>query len=176
MKTQSFKRLAQNNSEDARKYASAAVFAHQCACGVPAETARTQAEDAAQEGLLRVLRGKSKKYKSGKHFVHTVARAAINWAISEYGRKKGAAPLGEHDPCDPGSLDDGTDDNTPALDLLRAATAKLPAPDRELLRLKYEENLTLEDIADKTGSTLNRVWYRLEKIRQKLKREIEAKM
>ncbi len=165
--------MVQAHAEEGRRYAFAAVVAHQCRCGVPVEVARGRAEEAAQEGLLRVVRNTSRKYKSAKHFLHTVSRAAINWAISEYGRKKGAAPLGELDPCDPASVDSGGDDSTEKLDRLRAATAKLSEDDRELLRLKYEEDRTLEDIAELFGSTLNRVWYRLEKVRQKLKREIE---
>ncbi|MBM3981970.1 MAG: sigma-70 family RNA polymerase sigma factor [Planctomycetes bacterium] len=162
-------------AEACRKYAFNVAFARLCSHGTPLEVARDRAEEAAQEAYLRLhARGGRARYSSDAHYKNAMARAAVNWLIS-YVRKRAPGALGEHDPCDPISLFDRADtDNDCTLELLRAALADLPSADRDLIRLKYEKNLTLQQIARRQSSTLNKVWYRLNTIRDQLRRKIEG--
>jgi RNA polymerase sigma factor (sigma-70 family) len=144
-------------------------------CRTHQNTAQHRAEVAAHEGLLRVLEYYSASaFQSRAHFHNTVVRVALNWAITEYGRRCGGnpLPLGEFDLADPGSEpeENWTDD---CMKQFLAAFGKLDREDRELLVLKFVEGRTLEDIAERTGSTLNRVWYRINALRERLRREIE---
>lgn len=163
-------------AESCRKFAFNVAFARLCSHGTPLEVARDRAEEAAQEAYLRLHeRGGRARYSSDAHYRNALARAAVNWIISHYVRKKAPGALGEHDPCDPISLFDSADTNNDrAIELLRAALAALPDPDRDLIRLKYEKNLTLQQIARRQNSTLNKVWYRLNAIRDQLRRKIEG--
>jgi RNA polymerase sigma factor (sigma-70 family) len=163
-------------AEASRKYAFNVAFARLCSHGTPLEVARDRAEEAAQEAYLRLHeRGGRARYSSDAHYKNALARAAVNWIISRYVRKKTPGALGEHDPCDPISLFDSADtSNDRALELLRAALTDLPTEDRDLVRLKYEKNLTLQQIARRQHSTLNKIWYRLNTIRDQLRRKIEG--
>ena len=48
-----------------------------------------------------------------------------------------------------------------ALGMMRLLLAELPRADRELVRLKYHENLKYQDISKRTGITVGNVGYRL---------------
>jgi RNA polymerase sigma factor (sigma-70 family) len=144
-------------------------------CRTHPHTAQQRAETAAQEGLIRVLEHyPASTFQTAGHFRNTVTRAAINWAITEYGRKADGAPvpLGEYDLADPSTEpeENWTDE---CLKQFRAAFEKLGAEDRELLRLKFVEGWTLERIAGHLNTTLHRVWYRLNSLRQQLRQELE---
>jgi RNA polymerase sigma-70 factor (ECF subfamily) len=77
---------------------------------------------------------------------------------------------------DGGGQSAGTDDDTPEVQLLRieaAATLRqlmeeLGETDRQLLRLKYFENLKYREISDRTGLSIGNVGYRLSHILKEL--------
>ena len=60
--------------------------------------------------------------------------------------------------------------------LARECVAELPGPMRELLALRYREELPVEQIADQMRRTQTWVWQVLFRLRQQLKACIEGKL
>lgn len=56
---------------------------------------------------------------------------------------------------------DATVGRMEAVGMVRMLVAELPDTDRELVRLKYEENLKYEEISKRTGMSVGNVGYRL---------------
>ncbi len=58
--------------------------------------------------------------------------------------------------------------------LVREAVARLPRRDVEILLLKYTENWSYEQLAQRLGATESAVESRLHRAREKLRRELTA--
>jgi RNA polymerase sigma factor (sigma-70 family) len=102
-----------------------------------------------------------------------LARAAINWATSEYGRKAAPQSL-DFEP--PNREPDSGKDNEECVAFLTNAMDELDGGDRELLYLAYVEVWTLEEIAEEKKLTVNQVWYRLNKLKRRLRWAVERQM
>jgi hypothetical protein len=125
-----------------------AVLAYLIHRGVDTDGARRRATEAVERAVERVLRHYDPDwFESERHFTHTATRAALIWAH-----------LNAHDAV-PESDESG----------LRALLAKLADDERELLRLRYEEDRTVAEIAELQGTTENRVWYRMNAAQQRLR-------
>jgi len=131
---------------------------------------RVEAEDIAQDSMVRAWRKRTtlRKAEARKAWLAMIVR---NEALRELGRKRPA-------PID--TLDDwqGRDDERVLATVeqadLHAALKRLNKRDRQLVRLRYDEDLTQEAIARRLGIPLGTVKVRLHRVRAKLRREIGA--
>jgi len=131
---------------------------------------RTEAEDIAQDATLRAWRKRDslRNRESRKAWLATIVR---NEALREFARRRPA-------PTDTIELAHGHDDDR-VLSMveradLHAALERLNKRDRQLVRLRYDEDMTQEAIAHRLGIPLGTVKVRLHRVRAKLRREIGA--
>ncbi len=100
-----------------------------------------------------------------------LAKIVRNEAIREFKRRRPA-------PVDTLESWQGRDDERVLATVeradLHAALAHLNKRDRQLVRLRYDEDLTQEAIAHRLGIPLGTVKVRLHRVRAKLRREIGA--
>jgi RNA polymerase sigma-70 factor, ECF subfamily len=131
---------------------------------------RTEAEDIAQDALLRAWRKRDTLRDIGarKSWLATIVR---HEALREFARKR---PL----PSDLIELIHGRDDDRVVATVeradLHAALERLNDRDRQLVRLRYDEDMTQEAIAHRLGIPLGTVKVRLHRVRAKLRRSIGA--
>lgn len=131
---------------------------------------RTEAEDIAQDSMVRVWRKwrTLRKSEARKSWLATIVR---NEALREFARKR---PL----PTDTLEAWQGSDDERVLATVeradLHAALERLNKRDRQLVRLRYDEDMTQEAIAHRLGIPLGTVKVRLHRVRAKLRREIGA--
>ncbi len=129
---------------------------------------RTEAEDIAQDSMVRVWRRRTtlRKSEARKSWLGTIVR---NEALREFARKRPA-------PTDAIEALHGSDDERVLATVeradLHAALERLNERDRQLVRLRYDEDLTQEAIAHRLGIPLGTVKVRLHRVRAKLRREI----
>jgi RNA polymerase sigma-70 factor (ECF subfamily) len=129
---------------------------------------RTEAEDIAQDATLRAWakRETLRKREARKSWLATIVR---NEALREFARKRPA-------PTDTLDAWRGSDDERVLATVeradLHAALERLNKRDRQLVRLRYDEDLTQEAIAHRLGIPLGTVKVRLHRVRAKLRREI----
>jgi RNA polymerase sigma-70 factor (ECF subfamily) len=129
---------------------------------------RVEAEDIAQDSMVRAWRKRSTLRNTGARKAW-LARIVRNEALRELGRKRPA-------PID--TLDDwqGRDDERVLATVeradLHAALECLNKRDRQLVRLRYDEDLTQEAIAHRLGMPLGTVKVQLHRVRAKLRRTI----
>lgn len=129
---------------------------------------RTEAEDIAQDALLRAWRKRDTLRDIGARpsWLATIVR---NEALREFARKR---PL----PSDLIELIHGHDDDRVLATVeradLHAALERLNKRDRQLVRLRYDEDMTQEAIAHRLGIPLGTVKVRLHRVRAKLRRSI----
>ena len=135
---------------------------------------RQGAEDLAQETLIKMLRSLP-NYKSitGKYFEGWLFRIAHNCFI-DLKRKKADAELPEtYDPPDPGG---GAEDRLIASEkalAVRQAVNELDEESRAMVTMRYELELDYKSIALALNTTPNRVKWRLNDAKAKLKRTLE---
>lgn len=129
---------------------------------------RTEAEDIAQDAVLRAWRKRDTLRDFGAR-VSWLATIVRNEALRELGRKR---PL----PSDLIETIHGRDDERVLATVeradLHAALERLNERDRQLVRLRYEEDMTQEAIARRLGIPLGTVKVRLHRVRAKLRRSI----
>jgi RNA polymerase sigma-70 factor (ECF subfamily) len=131
---------------------------------------RTEAEDIAQDSMVRAWRKRAtlRKSEARKSWLGTIVR---NEALREFARKRPA-------PTDTLETWQGSDDERVLATVeradLHAALERLNKRDRQLVRLRYDEDLTQEAIARRLGIPLGTVKVRLHRVRAKLRREIGA--
>lgn len=129
---------------------------------------RTEAEDIAQDSMLRAWRkrGTLRNYAARKSWLATIVR---NEALREFARNRPS-------PSDLIEVIHGSDDERVLATVeradLHAALARLNKRDRQLVRLRYDEDMTQEAIAHRLGIPLGTVKVRLHRVRAKLRREI----
>ena len=131
---------------------------------------RTEAEDIAQDAMVRAWRKRAtlRDRAARKSWLGTIVR---NEALREFSRKRPA-------PTDTLETWQGCDDERVLATVeradLHAALERLNKRDRQLVRLRYDEDMTQEAIAHRLGIPLGTVKVRLHRVRAKLRREIGA--
>lgn len=131
---------------------------------------RTEAEDIAQDAMLRAWRKRDtlRNSEARKAWLGTIVR---NEALREFARRRPA-------PTDTLEEWQGGEDERVVATVeradLHAALERLNERDRQLVRLRYDEDLTQEAIAARLGIPLGTVKVRLHRVRAKLRREIGA--
>jgi RNA polymerase sigma-70 factor, ECF subfamily len=131
---------------------------------------RTEAEDIAQDSMVRAWRKRTtlRNREARKSWLGTIVR---NEALRELARR-------HPDPTDLIEVIHGSDDDRVTATVeradLHAALERLNKRDRQLVRLRYDEDLTQEAIAHRLGIPLGTVKVRLHRVRAKLRREIGA--
>jgi RNA polymerase sigma-70 factor (ECF subfamily) len=131
---------------------------------------RAEAEDIAQDAMVRAWRKRNtlRKAEARRAWLAKIVR---NEAIREFKRKRPA-------PTDTLESWQGRDDERVLATVeradLHAALEHLNKRDRQLVRLRYDEDLTQEAIARRLGIPLGTVKVRLHRVRAKLRRQIGA--
>jgi RNA polymerase sigma-70 factor (ECF subfamily) len=129
---------------------------------------RTEAEDIAQDSMVRAWRKRStlRNREARKSWLGTIVR---NEALRELARKRPIV-------SDTLEVAHGSDDERVLATVeradLHAALERLNKRDRQLVRLRYDEDMTQEAIAHRLGIPLGTVKVRLHRVRAKLRREI----
>lgn len=135
------------------------------------------AEDMAQEVLLRARRAWS-SYDPSRPFSPWILRIATNACFDELRRKGRERRFFEPlDPADEVVASSRSDDDSPLNVLLRdeerravrAAIDELPARERALLSLRYEAELSYQDIAEATGLPPNHVGVLIHRAKKQLR-------
>jgi RNA polymerase sigma-70 factor, ECF subfamily len=129
----------------------------------------SEAEDISQEAVIRAWRRRSTLRESGsrKQWLATIVR---NEAFRQRARVR-PEPVASVEGWE-GAEDARVVATVECADL-HAAIDRLAGRDRELLRLRYEEDLTQAAIAGRLGLPEGTVKVRLHRARHKLRRELE---
>jgi RNA polymerase sigma-70 factor (ECF subfamily) len=128
----------------------------------------SEAEDIAQDALLRAWRRRSTLREAGsrKQWLAAIVR---NEAFRQFSRTR-------PDPVATLEAEHGADDERVLATVeradLHAAISRLDERDRQLVRLRYDEDLTQTAIAHRLGIPEGTVKVRLHRVRAKLRREI----
>lgn len=131
---------------------------------------RTEADDIAQDSMVRAWRKRNtlRNSEARKSWLATIVR---NEALREFARRR-------PDPSDTLEVAHGSEDERVLATVeradLHAALDRLNQRDRQLVRLRYDEDMTQEAIAHRLGIPLGTVKVRLHRVRAKLRREIGA--
>lgn len=131
---------------------------------------RSLAEDAAQETFLKAIRYFDRYAHKGK-FKPFLYRIAANTCIDmQRKNNRPDIPL-EEMAVDPGRLEPAFE-NIHADMAVRQLVSSLPKQQREIVLLRFSQDLTLREIAEATGQPLRTVQTRLRAALKKLKAEM----
>ncbi|HET7053074.1 MAG TPA: sigma-70 family RNA polymerase sigma factor [Solirubrobacterales bacterium] len=131
---------------------------------------QAEAEDIAQDAMVRAWRKRDslRDAAARKSWLATIVR---NEALRELTRKRPFA-------SDLLEVTEGRDDDRVLATVeradLQAALERLNKRDRQLVRLRYDEDMTQEAIARRLGIPLGTVKVRLHRVRAKLRRSLAA--
>lgn len=135
---------------------------------------RSDAEDAAQETFIRVVKGLP-SYEHRGEFRAWVFRIARNQAALTATRRRrvsdhesGVEPTELHAFAAGDETDDALAEADRAAEL-RAAVEALPDAEREVIRLRLDEDLKFREIAERTGAPLNTVLGRMRNAARRLR-------
>lgn len=110
------------------------------------------------------------QFEPGTNFLAWARKTAFHQVLAHRRQKKRAAvPLGDdilemlHDEV--AKLSDGTEQRR---DALRACVAKLPAAHRQLVKLRYYEEMEVDGVAERIRSTAGAVYRALSRVRMNL--------
>ena len=126
------------------------------------------AEDAAQETFIRIVRGLG-KYEHRGQFPAWVFQIARNQAALTAQRR---ARVGDRETTiEPALLEAMPEDAAEVPDYapVRAALERLPDAEREVVRLRLDEDLKFHEIATRTGAPLNTVLGRMRNATRRLR-------
>ncbi len=126
------------------------------------------AEDAAQEVFIRVVKGLP-RYEHHGQFRAWIFQIARNQAALTAGRRQ---LRGERETAiEPALLESmaAEVEETPDYAPMRAALAQLPETEREVVRLRLDEDLKFREIAERTGAPLNTVLGRMRNAARRLR-------
>jgi len=141
------------------------------------------AEDLFQQTWVRVIE-KISSYDAHRHFDSWLFAIARNLAIDHLRRKRGVS-LDDHDDGGDAPVDhlavSGPDPLQEVLasergTILAAALVELPAIHREVLALRFEEEMKLEQIAEVAGIPLSTVKSRLHRGLEGLRKRVAAQV
>lgn len=128
------------------------------------------AEDATQEVFLKFIRYAPRAARHGNHraLLYQIARhTCIDMARRHYLSEAPLEQAPEHTAPDPGFAE------TESAHVLREIVAHLPEAQRELVLLRFAQDLTLREIASVTGLPLRTVQSRLRAALKILRRDFE---
>lgn len=131
---------------------------------------QAEAEDIAQDAMVRAWRKRDslRDATARNSWLATIVR---NEALREFARKRPFA-------SDLIEVTEGRDDDRVLATVeradLHAALERLNKRDRQLVRLRYDEDMTQEAIAHRLGIPLGTVKVRLHRVRAKLRRSLAA--
>lgn len=134
---------------------------------------RTAAEDLLQETFARAYehRGRLLNSTSFKAWLFTIARNQCLNALRKRGREVPFAPDAPEPPA-PGATPFGNLLKSEQADLVQRALAALPPAYREVVVLREYQNLSYDEIAAVTRTTVSSVKSRLFKARRKIAAEL----
>jgi RNA polymerase sigma factor (sigma-70 family) len=156
----------------------AVIFLYLNRHGDAPRRARDRAEEALQEALSRVITQDAKAFSGYEHFRHTVTRSGINYAISDYRKRRRERSLAEQSDY----LAAPTDSLQSRSELVRQCLEQLPDDERELLELYFKEDYTLNELAnhllppDQRTDNARRleIWRRLRGILRQVREQVLA--
>lgn len=128
-----------------------------------------EAEDLAHEALIRAWRGRA-NLRDPERWAEWLAQITRNEALRKFERK---IPIPVDEMEDRGEEDFRLEEVVEASEL-RAALSCLSEGDREILRLRYVEDLTQPKVAERLGIGESAAKVRLSRARQKLARQLES--
>ncbi len=138
---------------------------------------RADAEDAAQEVFMRVVKALP-GYEHRGEFRAWIFRIARNQAALTATRRQRVTTREagvESDQLNDYPATDTRDEDLAAADRaaeLRAAVETLPPSEREVVRLRLDEDLKFQEIADRTGAPLNTVLGRMRNAMRRLRESL----
>ena len=139
---------------------------------------RADAEDAAQETFIRIVRGLP-AYEHRGEFRAWIFRIARNQAALTANRRRRVE--GRECGVEPEALAalSATEENASPLEQaeraaeIRRAVAALPAVEREVVELRLDEDLKFREIAERTGAPLNTVLGRMHNAIRRLRESLQ---
>jgi RNA polymerase sigma-70 factor (ECF subfamily) len=133
------------------------------------------ADDVFQQVVLDALES-NEKFRDADHLIAWALRAARHRAI-DAARKRHAVLFDEATLDLLESAWDGPAGETAArVEALGRCMDKLPAPSRELLRLRYEDGLACGRVADRLGRSVDAVYQTLSRVHRQLRACIEREL
>lgn len=109
----------------------------------------------------------------GKSFVAWLYRIARNEAVSQLRKRKWLTPW-RHSGKTEARVTETAVAHQQRRQTLHTALARLAAQDREVIQLRYFEELSSEEVADVLGCSTNAVYVRLHRALKKLQHQVEA--
>ena len=137
-----------------------------------------EAEDLLQRTNL-ILWQKRNAFEAGSNFrawAFTIARLEALNHLRQHRRDRRVFAEQREDPAAEGRTEPAGDGDTDALVALRDCVRRLPPRDRELLMMRYGTDCTLHDYAKNLDRSPGTLKARLFKIREALRKNLEARL